>query len=103
MKQSKGRVSKAKAAARKKASPKTAASKKKMPKKKKAAKKKASPKATMLRIAEVAAAGATGCCTIKPPGEPDFDIPHITQDDCRSRALAMGAAWHWRAGECAGV
>lgn len=68
--------------------------------KKTGAKKKAVSKAGM-RTAAMAVGGPLGCCTIKPPGEPDFHIPHITEDDCRRRARDLGAICHWRPGECA--
>jgi hypothetical protein len=56
---------------------------------------------TGMRTTEMALGGPLGCCTIKPPGEADFHIPHITEDECRRRIRDLGAAGRWRKGECA--
>lgn len=77
-----------------------AARKKKGATRKTAAKKKAATTA-QVRAAVPERMGALGCCTIKPPGEADFHIPHLTKKDCCERARALGAVCHWRPGECA--
>jgi hypothetical protein len=72
----------------------------------KVAKRKAVAKKKVVAAEEVsfvasASSEVLGCCTIKPPGEADFHIPHLTKKDCCERARALGAVCHWRPGECA--
>lgn len=95
---SRGKKAAAKKRAVKKARPKKIA-KRTTPQKTRAKKKAVS--VTGMRTAAVAVGGALGCCTIKPPGEPDFHVPHITEDECRRRVRDLGAAGRWRKGECA--
>jgi hypothetical protein len=72
---------------------------KKVSKQKAVAKKKAVAAGEVNFVASVNS--VLGCCTIKPPGEADFHIPHVTKKDCCDRARALGAVCHWRPGECA--
>ena len=48
-----------------------------------------------------AAEAPTGCCNITFDDGTGQQFEHITEEECRQRAMSLGAAAQWVAGDCA--
>ena len=57
--------------------------------------------AKVTSVPATAAPAPTGCCNITLDDGTGQQFEHITEEECRQKAMALDAAAQWVAGDCA--